>query len=91
MAIATTSSKVTTVGHFINGKNVHRDGATIDIFNPAKGEVSKHLEIASKATVNEAIISAQKVFPAWRGLPVIKRARIMFRFKELLEQNKDKI
>ena len=91
MAIATTSSKVTTVGHFINGKNVHRDGATIDIFNPAKGEVSKHLEVASKATVNEAIISAQKAFPAWRGLPVIKRARIMFRFKELLEQNKDKI
>ena len=91
MAIATTSSKVITVGHFINGKNVHRDGRSIDIFNPAKGEVSKHLEIASKATVNEAIIAAQKAFPEWRDLPVIKRARIMFRFKELLEQNKDKI
>ena len=47
MAIATASTKLTTVGHLINGKNVHRDGGTIDIFNPAKGEVSKNLEIAS--------------------------------------------
>lgn len=80
-----------TVGHLINGKTTHHDGPHLDIYNPAKGEVSKYLEIASEHTLNEAIISAQKAFPAWRDLPVIKRARIMFRFKELLEKNKDKI
>ena len=39
MAIATASTKLKTVGHFINGKNIHRDGRTIDIFNPAKGRL----------------------------------------------------
>jgi malonate-semialdehyde dehydrogenase (acetylating)/methylmalonate-semialdehyde dehydrogenase len=39
----------------------------------------------------EAIAAAQAAFPEWRDTPVIKRARVMFKFKELLEQNADKI
>jgi malonate-semialdehyde dehydrogenase (acetylating)/methylmalonate-semialdehyde dehydrogenase len=47
--------------------------------------------MASRQTVEQAISSAQEAFPAWRNTPPVKRARIMFRFKELLEQNADKI
>ncbi|AAZ24384.1 CoA-acylating methylmalonate-semialdehyde dehydrogenase [Colwellia psychrerythraea] len=79
------------VGHLINGEN--RTDATRhqDIFNPSTGQVSNQLAIAGKATVEEAIEAANAAFPAWRATPPAKRARVMFRFKELLEQHADKI
>jgi len=80
-----------TVGHFINGKSVADEARTQDIFNPATGSVSKQVALASKATVEEAICAAHAAFPAWRDTPPMKRARVMFRFKELLEKNADKI
>jgi malonate-semialdehyde dehydrogenase (acetylating)/methylmalonate-semialdehyde dehydrogenase len=47
----------------------------------------RQVALAGKATVEEAIAAAQAAFPEWRNTPAIKRARIMFRFKELLERN----
>jgi malonate-semialdehyde dehydrogenase (acetylating)/methylmalonate-semialdehyde dehydrogenase len=47
--------------------------------------------LASRATVETAIAAAAAAFPQWRDTPPIKRARIMFRFKELLEQNAGKV
>ncbi|MDH2622534.1 CoA-acylating methylmalonate-semialdehyde dehydrogenase [Acinetobacter baumannii] len=79
------------IGHLINGQISTDSARTQAIFNPATGEVSKEVAIASKATVEEAISAAEKAFPAWRDTPVIKRARVMFKFKELLEKNADKI
>lgn len=79
------------VGHMINGKNRVDAIRHQDIFNPSTGQVSKQLAIASKATVEEAIEAANTAFPAWRATPPAKRARIMFRFKELLELHADKI
>ncbi|MFU8928067.1 CoA-acylating methylmalonate-semialdehyde dehydrogenase [Acinetobacter puyangensis] len=79
------------VGHLINGELNTSATHTQAVFNPSTGEVSKYVAIASQATVEEAIAAAQAAFPAWRDTPVIKRARVMFKFKELLEQNVDKI
>ncbi len=80
-----------TIGHLINGK-IHTDTArTQDVFNPATGQVIRQVALASVETVEQAIESAQAAFPAWRNTPVIKRARVMFRFKALLEANADKI
>lgn len=79
------------VGHLINGENRTDAARQQDIFNPSTGQVSKQLAIASKATVEEAIEAANAAFPAWRATPPAKRARVMFRFKELLEQHADKI
>ncbi|CAI3940093.1 Acyl-CoA reductase or other NAD-dependent aldehyde dehydrogenase (AdhE) (PDB:1A4S) [Commensalibacter communis] len=79
------------IGHFINGETVKDSAQTQDVYNPSTGEVSKQVSLASKATVEQAITAAQKAFPGWRNTPPLKRARIMFRFKELLEQNADKI
>lgn len=82
---------MTTIGHLINGENTMPEGRTQDVFNPSTGEVSKQVALASKATVEEAIASAQAAFPEWRNTPPAKRARIMFKFKQLLEENSDKI
>jgi malonate-semialdehyde dehydrogenase (acetylating)/methylmalonate-semialdehyde dehydrogenase len=76
-----------TVGHFINGRRVVDTARTQDVFNPATGRAVRQVALAGKATVEEAIAAAQAAFPEWRNTPAIKRARIMFRFKELLERN----
>jgi malonate-semialdehyde dehydrogenase (acetylating)/methylmalonate-semialdehyde dehydrogenase len=80
-----------TIGHLINGE-ICTDAARIqDVFNPATGQVIRQVALASVETVEQAISCAQAAFPAWRNTPPIKRARVMFRFKELLEANADKI
>jgi malonate-semialdehyde dehydrogenase (acetylating)/methylmalonate-semialdehyde dehydrogenase len=79
------------VGHFINGKGVAGKGRSQPVFNPATGEVARMVALASKATVEQAITAAEQAFPQWRDVPAQKRARIMFRFKELLEQSADRI
>ena len=79
------------VGHLINGSVVESSERTQAVYNPSTGAVSKQVALASKATVEAAITAAQAAFPAWRDTPPAKRARIMFRFKELLEQNANAI
>lgn len=79
------------VGHLINGKPVTDGGRTAPVFNPATGQVARHVSLANKATVESAIAAAEAAFPAWRDMPPLKRARIMFRFKDLLEENEDRI
>jgi malonate-semialdehyde dehydrogenase (acetylating)/methylmalonate-semialdehyde dehydrogenase len=79
------------VGHLINGAIKYSSGPTLNIYNPAKGLVNKSMNLATKETVSEAILAAKAAFPSWRDTPVIKRARIMYRFKELLEKNSEEI
>ncbi|MGY5328435.1 CoA-acylating methylmalonate-semialdehyde dehydrogenase [Pseudomonas palmensis] len=80
-----------TIGHLINGEVRLDDNRTQDVFNPAIGKVEKWVALASKATVEEAIAAAEAAFPAWRDTPPMKRARVMYRFKELLEQHAERI
>jgi len=80
-----------TIGHLINGDKCTDNARTQDVFNPSTGEVEKQVSLASKETVEEAIAAAKAAYPAWRDTPPARRARVMFRFKELLEQNADKI
>ncbi|WP_298185571.1 CoA-acylating methylmalonate-semialdehyde dehydrogenase [uncultured Pseudomonas sp.] len=80
-----------TVGHLINGQIVNDAARLQDVYNPSTGAVSKQVALASKATVEQAISAAAAAFPAWRNTPPIKRARVMFRFKELLEQHAERI
>ncbi|KJZ16003.1 methylmalonate-semialdehyde dehydrogenase [Marinomonas sp. S3726] len=79
------------VGHLINGKSRDDAKRTQDVYNPASGEVSKQVALASKETVEEAIAAAKAAYPEWRNTPAIKRARVMFKFKQLLEDNADTI
>ena len=84
-------NEVNVIGHLINGDMVSNDVRTQAVFNPATGVAEKKVALASKQTVEQAISAAQAAFPEWRNTPAIKRARVMFRFKELLEQHADTI
>ena len=79
------------VGHFINNADVADDNRPEPVSNPATGQVTKHVAMASKETVESAIAAAEAAFPAWRNTPPAKRARIMFKFKALLEEHADEI
>ncbi|WP_207061870.1 CoA-acylating methylmalonate-semialdehyde dehydrogenase [Motiliproteus sp. SC1-56] len=82
---------MTTIGHLINGEIVTEGTRSQAVYNPSTGETSKQVDLASKATVEQAIACAQAAYPEWRDTPPIKRARVMFKFKELLEAHADKI
>lgn len=82
---------MTTLGHYINGQAVKDASRTAAVYNPATGLVTKQVALASTQTVDEAIAAAKAVFPAWRNKPPLKRARIMFRYKTLLEENAERI
>ncbi len=79
------------IGHFINGRLVPDTARSQAVYNPSTGQVGKQVALASKATVEEAIAAAQAAFVDWRNTPVLKRVRIMFEFKALLEANRDQI
>ena len=80
------------VTHLINGKKVSgSDDRHQDIFNPATGEVTGQVALASSVTVEEAITAAAAAFPSWRNTPPAKRAQIMFRYKGLLEKHASEI
>ncbi|MBM3365549.1 MAG: CoA-acylating methylmalonate-semialdehyde dehydrogenase [Betaproteobacteria bacterium] len=80
-----------TIAHLIQGAAHHGGTRTQSVFNPATGAAIRTLQLADKATVELAIASAQAAYPAWRATPPLKRARVMSKLKELLEQNADKI
>lgn len=79
------------VQHLINGELVSKGGRTADVFNPSTGQATRKVELASRATIQDAIDAARAAFPAWRNTPPAKRAQVMFRFKQLLEQNEARI
>ena len=82
---------MSTVQHLINGELVSHGGRTADLFNPSTGQVIGQVELADRATVQQAIDAAKAAFPAWRNTPAAKRAQVMFRFKQLLEQHESAI
>ncbi|MCK7593717.1 CoA-acylating methylmalonate-semialdehyde dehydrogenase [Pseudomarimonas salicorniae] len=78
--------------HLIAGKEVSgTSGRWSDVYNPATGAVSARVPLASKAEVESAIAAAEAAFPAWAATTPLNRARVMFRFKALLEANADLI
>ncbi|BAL22779.1 CoA-acylating methylmalonate-semialdehyde dehydrogenase [Azoarcus sp. KH32C] len=80
-----------TLGHYFAGARVADDNRAQPVFNPALGEPVRQVAMASKTTVEQAIAAAAAAFPAWRKTPPLKRARVLFKFKELLERNADRI
>lgn len=82
------------LSHFINGQPVadnKYDERQVEVFNPATGSVSQYVTMAGENTIGDAVAAAQAAFPAWRNTPPQKRAQVMFRFKQLLEQHADAI
>jgi malonate-semialdehyde dehydrogenase (acetylating)/methylmalonate-semialdehyde dehydrogenase len=77
------------IGHYIGGKLVAgTSGAFGDVYNPAAGEVSARVSLADAGEVNKAVATAAAAFPAWAATPPLRRARVMFKLKELLERDR---
>jgi malonate-semialdehyde dehydrogenase (acetylating)/methylmalonate-semialdehyde dehydrogenase len=64
---------------------------TAPIFNPATGEQAAILPLSTKAELDAAVAAAKLALPAWAEMPPMRRARFMFRFKQLLDENVDRI
>ena len=80
------------IGHFIGGRVVAPTGERCaDVFNPATGAVSGRVALADVATVSAAVASAAAAFPAWAATSALRRARVLFAFRELLEMHRRKL
>jgi malonate-semialdehyde dehydrogenase (acetylating)/methylmalonate-semialdehyde dehydrogenase len=78
------------IHHFIGGQRVAGSkGRSQDVYNPATGEVSGQVALATGDDVAAAVAAAKAAFPKWADTPPIRRARLMNRFLNLLNQHKD--
>ncbi len=85
----------TRVGHWINNQLVLPGGdaqtRSAEVFNPATGLVAREVMFADAATVDAAVQAAANALPAWSATPPLRRARVMFKFKELIERHADEL
>ncbi len=80
------------IPHYIDGQRVPSSGGRLgDVFNPATGRVSGQVPFADAAEAGRAVEAAAAAFPDWRDTPPLHRARIMFRFKELMDAHLDEL
>jgi malonate-semialdehyde dehydrogenase (acetylating)/methylmalonate-semialdehyde dehydrogenase len=78
------------IHHWVNGREVAgTSGRYGDVYDPALGSVSGRAAFASTEEVGAAVAAAEAAFPGWAATPPLRRARVMFKFKELIEQNLD--
>jgi malonate-semialdehyde dehydrogenase (acetylating)/methylmalonate-semialdehyde dehydrogenase len=77
--------------HFIDGKKLDHGARQGDVFNPNTGAVQARVQFGMAATVDAAVESATKAFPAWAATNPQRRARVMFAFKALIEKNMDEL
>lgn len=81
-----------TLTHYIDGRpQAGRSGRYAEGFNPATGEVATSIPLASPDEVDAAVAAARAAFPAWSETPALKRARILFNFKALLDRHQDEL
>jgi malonate-semialdehyde dehydrogenase (acetylating)/methylmalonate-semialdehyde dehydrogenase len=87
-----TDLKAETVAMWVNGR---RQPATTtrlgDVTNPATGAVVRHVPFCSEADIDTAVQSATAAFPAWRKTPPLRRARVLMRYRELLERHREEL
>jgi len=81
-----------TVHHYIDGKlYAEKEGKSQLIYNPALGEAIGEVRFAGSQTADLAVEAAKKAWPLWAATPPAKRARILFKFRELLEKNQQEL
>ena len=87
-ALATTRE----LSHFVGGKRVKGESGRFgEVFNPTTGALAAKVPFASRTEVERAIANAREAFAAWSETSPLARARVMFRFKELIERHMDEL
>nr|WP_040014243.1 MULTISPECIES: CoA-acylating methylmalonate-semialdehyde dehydrogenase [Dermacoccus] len=79
------------IGHWINGGEVAGTGREQDVFNPATGEVSGRVALASVSDLEQAVDAARAALPAWRATGLTKRAAVMFKLREIVTAKSDEL
>ena len=83
---------MTQITHWINGAlDVQKPQRSGEVFNPATGKVTKTVAFADAVTVDRAVSAATEAFTSWRHSSLTKRTQVLFAFRELVQQNKEKI
>ena len=85
-------AEMSDIPHYIDGKRVAgTSGRAGDVFNPATGEKIRRVDFATPAELDTAVQSAAKAFPGWAATPPLTRARILFKFLEILAREHDNL
>ncbi len=84
-------NQLTPCPNFIGGEWLTPSGASTPVFNPSTGDVIAEAPAGGAAEVNAAVEAAQAAFPGWRETPPVERARVFFRYRQLIEANFDKL
>jgi malonate-semialdehyde dehydrogenase (acetylating)/methylmalonate-semialdehyde dehydrogenase len=80
------------IPHWVGGREVAgTSGRFADVYNPALGRASGRVAFASADEVAAAVANAHAAFPGWAATPPLRRARVMFKFKELIERDLDQL
>jgi malonate-semialdehyde dehydrogenase (acetylating) / methylmalonate-semialdehyde dehydrogenase len=80
------------IDHWIGGRTVAgASSRRADVFNPASGTVTGRVALASSADVAAAVANAKAAFPRWADTPPVRRARVLFKFLELLNRHRDEL
>jgi malonate-semialdehyde dehydrogenase (acetylating)/methylmalonate-semialdehyde dehydrogenase len=85
------SSQLDRVPHWINGRATADGGHLLDVFDPATGNVTKQVAMATREEVHIAVASARAALPAWADTPPLRRARVLSQFLALLDQYRDEL
>jgi malonate-semialdehyde dehydrogenase (acetylating)/methylmalonate-semialdehyde dehydrogenase len=84
--------RVRELSHFINGQRAAgASGQYSDVFDPAQGRVAARVPVANATEVAAAVAAAKAAFPAWSETAPLERARLMFKFKQLLDAHQDEL
>ena len=79
-----------TIEHFVDGKKYSGNSKRLSsVYNPATGEETSKVKLGSLDDLNKATQAAQEAFLTWSNTPPLQRARVLFKFKELIEKNED--
>lgn len=79
------------LGNVIAGESVSHDGDHLDVFSPLDGSVIGRVPLSGAAAVDAAVRAASAALPAWAGLTVKERVQVMFRYRALLERDRDQL
>jgi malonate-semialdehyde dehydrogenase (acetylating) / methylmalonate-semialdehyde dehydrogenase len=84
--------KLREIHHWVNGQTLAgSSGRFGDVFNPASGELQARVALAAVTEVDSAVIAAAAAFPSWSAQPALRRARVLFRFREIFERRLDEV
>ena len=88
----TAATDLPVVGHWLAGAaSAGTSGRTADVFDPATGQVTKHVALASREDADAVIAAAAAAWPSWRDVSLARRTQVLFAFRELLNAHKPEL